>query len=94
MQRLFSPLLSGCWTIRVLGSGAASSVQGTNTVVRGGQARQGVTPGRHQLDQTIFPPLVLPSFFAYWSHTGQSLAGWTLKPQPKALNSRTMASPL
>lgn len=72
---------------------AASSAQGTNTVVWGRQARHGVTPGRHHLAQSIFHPLVLPSFFPYWSHTGQGLAGWTLKPQPKARTSWTMASP-
>lgn len=92
MQRSFSPPLSGCWTTRVRGPGPASSGQGTNTVVRGGQARHGVTPGRHQLAQSLFPPLVLPSFFPYWAHTGQGLAGWTVKPRPKALNSWTTDS--
>lgn len=45
---------------------------------------------------TIWPlrlPLVLPSFFPYWSHTGQAWLGGHLRAQPKALNSWTMVSP-
>ena len=76
-----------------LDPGAVSSAQGTNTVVTGGQARHGVAPGRHHRAQSIFSPLVLPSFFPYWFHTGQGLAGRTLQPPPKAPNSWTMASP-
>lgn len=49
----------------VLGSESASSAQGTNTVVRGRQARPGVTPGRHQLAQSTFLSLILTSSLSY-----------------------------
>ena len=76
--RVLDPLPQGFWTPE-----AASSAQGTNTVVTGGQAPPG--------------PVHLPAFglahVPSLSHTGQGLAGGTLTPQPKPLNSWTTASP-
>lgn len=68
-----------------LDPGAVSSTQGTNTVVTGGQARHGVAPGRHHRAQSVFSPLVLSSFFPYWSLLGRAWLGGHLNHCPRPL---------